>query len=69
MEEIKREIQDMENVAKKTFDRVKAKLLSNETLEIADVSMLIDIAKDAGELMKATVKIKQHYMQHPEMKI
>ena len=68
-EEVKMVICDMENVVKKTFNRVKTPLMSDHELPLSEVSVMIDIAKDCASMMKDVTKIKRFYASHSEMTI
>ena len=51
-EEMKQIIQEMEHIAKSSFSRVKAHLISNAKMPLSEYGMMLDIAKDSSEMMK-----------------
>lgn len=68
-EEMKQIIQEMEHIAKSSFSRVKAHLISNAKMPLSEYGMMLDIAKDSSEMMKNVCKIKRYYMEHHDMDI
>ena len=65
-DETRRTANELEQTARRSFERVRPHLNSNSEMSLADMDMMMSICKRAADVLRDMAEVKKYYEKHSD---